>query len=53
MQTKYGKRLVMSGHKYVDRLLASTKENRQDLDTMSGFCYPWANLAGETDMLVC
>ena len=51
VQTKYGKRVVMSGHKCVDRLVALSKENRLDFDTMSGFYYPWANLAGETDML--
>jgi len=47
----YGKRVFMYGHNYVDRLLASTKENRLDLDTVSGFCFPWASHAGETDML--
>jgi hypothetical protein len=43
--------VVMSGHKCVDRLLASTEESRLALDTMSGFRYPWVNHAGETDML--
>ena len=51
VQTKYGIRVVMSGHKYVDRLLSSTKENRFDLDTMIEYSCRWANHAGETYLL--